>query len=326
MTDVALKIDRLAAIKKQQDALKKEKDKLEAEILMACERDLDSTKYKSVTYAGTGAEVKVINAESLKVIYNAHAFLPDIFGKAYSAVVTEKKDFSISTAAARMITGIRKGDYIETTVADVISQISGVTDDQRRQLLKKCKGRNYDNPVKQELPKTRERLFRRLHARLKDNAPFFQVFAPELRDSSYGNGLNRILRSIEWIVGLAYGTLSDPQNVDKTAEEVKAGKQRSYTFVCDMQASLQTALEQYIYAVDKYTTVCNLAPAGGYSVKWNWGDGVLEDADKETQIKLQEVNNGIITKEAYLMWRYSVSEDKARKMMPQDSGYKPFFE
>ena len=37
-------------------------------------------------------------------------------------------------------------------------------------------------------------------------------------------------------------------------------------------------------------------------------------------------NNGIITKEAYLMWRYSVSEDKARKMMPQDSGYKPFFE
>lgn len=147
MTDVALKIDRLAAIKKQQDALKKEKDKLEAEILMACERDLDSTKYKSVTYAGTGAEVKVINAESLKVIYNAHAFLPDIFGKAYSAVVTEKKDFSISTAAARMITGIRKGDYIETTVADVISQISGVTDDQRRQLLKKCKGRNYDKDV-----------------------------------------------------------------------------------------------------------------------------------------------------------------------------------
>lgn len=182
------------------------------------------------------------------------------------------------------------------------------------------------NLVKMEMPKTKDRLFRRINARKQDNSAFYQVFAPQLRDSSYGNGLNRILRAIEWIVGLAYGSLSDPQDVDKTAEEVKASKQRSYTFVSNMQKSLQTALEQYIYALDKYASVCNLAPAGAYHIKWNWGDGVLEDADKETQIKLQEVNNGIITKEAYLMWRYSVSEDEARKMMPQDSSYKPFFE
>lgn len=179
--------------------------------------------------------------------------------------------------------------------------------------------------VKMEMPKTKKRLFRRLNARLNDNAPFYQIFAPQLRDSSYANGLNRILRAIEWIVGLAYGTLSDPQNVDKTAEEIKASKQRSYTYVCDMQSSLQTVLEQYIYAIDKYTTVCNLAPSGSYDIKWNWGDGVLEDADKETQVKLQEVNNDIITKESYLMWRYSVSEEDAKKMIPA-SEYKPFFE
>ena len=168
-------------------------------------------------------------------------------------------------------------------------------------------------------------MFRRLNARLNDNAPFYKIFAPQLRDSSYANGLNRILRAIEWIVGLAYGTLSDPQNVDKTAEEIKASKQRSYTYVCDMQSSLQTVLEQYIYAIDKYTTVCNLAPSGSYDIKWNWGDGVLEDADKETQVKLQEVNNDIITKESYLMWRYSVSEEDAKKMIPANE-YKPFFE
>lgn len=147
MTDLTAKINRLAAVKLQQDALKKEKDKLEAEIIMACENDLDSTKYKSVTYSGTDAEVKVVNSESLKVIYNAHAFLPDIFGKAYGSIVTEKKDYSISAAAARMIIGIRKGDYIKAAVADVIRNISGVTEEQRKQLLKKCKGKNYDKDV-----------------------------------------------------------------------------------------------------------------------------------------------------------------------------------
>lgn len=182
------------------------------------------------------------------------------------------------------------------------------------------------NNVKQEMPKTKDRLFRRINARKQDNSAFYQVFAPTLRDNSYANGLNRILRAIEWIVGLAYGTLSDPQNVDKTAEEIKASKQRSYTFVSNMQRSLQTALEHYIYALDKYATVCNLTPAGDYHIKWNWGDGVLEDSDKETQVKLQEVNNNIISKTAYLMWRYSVSEAEAEEMIPADKEYQPFFE
>lgn len=182
------------------------------------------------------------------------------------------------------------------------------------------------NLIKQEMPKTKDRLFRRINARKQDNSAFYQVFAPALRDSSYGNGLNRILRAIEWIVGLAYGTISDPQNIDKTAEEVKASKQRSYTYVSNMQKSLQAALEQYIYALDKYAAACNLTPPGTYHVKWNWGDGVLEDSDKETQVKLQEVNNGIISKEAYLMWRYSVSEEDAAEMLPNEESYRPFFE
>lgn len=147
MTDLTAKIDRLAAIKKQQDALKKEKERLEAEIIITCESDLDSTKYKSVTYSGSDAEIKVVNAESLKVIYNAHAYLPEIFGKAYDAIVTEKKDYSISSSAARMLTAIRKGDYTKATIAEVISQINGITDEERKQLLKKCKGRNYDKDV-----------------------------------------------------------------------------------------------------------------------------------------------------------------------------------
>lgn len=178
---------------------------------------------------------------------------------------------------------------------------------------------------KYEAPKTKERLFRRLNYHSNNDKPFYQIFAPALRDSSYGNGLDKILRKIEFACALAYGTLSDPQNVDKTAEEVKSSKQRSFAAVNNMQQSLQTTLEDYIYAIDQYVTACNLALAGKYELQWNWGDGVLEDSDKETQIRMQEVNSNIVDKVEYLKWRYGCTDDQAKEMMPKNTGVVDFF-
>lgn len=180
-----------------------------------------------------------------------------------------------------------------------------------------------DRTNKKEMPETRQRLFQTFNA-LDTNNPMYNVFNPSLRDEAFARGLDRILRKIEFNCSLAYGTISDPQNVDKTAEEIKASKQRSYAAVCDMQKSLQTALEDYIYALDVLTTVCNLAPAGSYETQFNWGDGVLEDSEKEQAIRLQEVNSGIISKEEYLMWRYGVTEEQAKEMIPS-AGVVDFF-
>ena len=78
----------------------------------------------------------------------------------------------------------------------------------------------------------------------------YQIFSPQIRDQSLVNGLNRIFQRIEFNCNLAYGTISDPQVVDKTAEEIKASKQRSYASVLDIQKALEGALEDLIYAMD----------------------------------------------------------------------------
>lgn len=148
---------------------------------------------------------------------------------------------------------------------------------------------------------------------------------PNLRDVNYANGLNEIKRQIEFNCSLAYGTLSNPQNVDKTAEEIKASKQRSYTAVSDMQHSLEAVLEDYIYACNAIADACNLAPSGEYEVSFNWGDGVLEDKDKEQSIQLNEVNSGIRKKTDYLKWRYGVDDKQATEMLPE-SGVESFFD
>lgn len=145
MTDLKRQIDELAAIKADMGKLKERKDKLEAEIIKQCSVDLENTKYKSIRYEGDVFDLTAVTAESIKVIYNS--FLPMIFGKAYEDAVTEKTEYSLSASAKRMLIGLYKGNFIRTTVKEVIDQMAGITDEERKQLVKKCKGINYDKDV-----------------------------------------------------------------------------------------------------------------------------------------------------------------------------------
>lgn len=69
MIDTSL-IDKLAAIKSKITELTTEKEKLEAEIILASSKDLENTKYKTVTYASEqGNKITATIAETLKLTY-----------------------------------------------------------------------------------------------------------------------------------------------------------------------------------------------------------------------------------------------------------------
>lgn len=166
-----------------------------------------------------------------------------------------------------------------------------------------------------KLPARQKRLFRQLSID-GGQGDLYKVFSPEIRDTSLFNGLDKLLKRIEFNCSLAYGTLSDPSSVEKTAEEIRTSKQRSYSAVCDMQARLQEALEQLVWCMDFYATLYNLAPRGEYEVSYTFGDGILEDTDKEFARRLQLVSNGYLKPEKLLAWYYGVSEEEAAEMMP----------
>lgn len=166
-----------------------------------------------------------------------------------------------------------------------------------------------------ELPKGKERLFRMMD--LDEDAEKYKVYAPPIRDENLINGFNAILRRIEFNVGLAYGTLSDPNTVDKTAEEIKASKQRSYSTVSDIQKSLQTALEQLVYAMDVIAQLSNLPGGKKYEMSFDWDDSIVIDKEQELASMQQDAVAGFIRKEIYVAAKYGVSEEEALKMMPQ---------
>lgn len=169
-----------------------------------------------------------------------------------------------------------------------------------------------------ELPKRKQRLFRQLMLSGPGaSGDLYQVFSPAIRDGALFHGLDEQLKRIEFNCSLAYGTLSDPQNVDKTAEEIKTSKHRSYAAVCDMQAALQKALEHLVWVMDFYATWYELAPSGEYETSFTWGDGVLQDTDKDYQTRKALVDSGYLKPEKLIAWYFGVTEEEAREYMPE---------
>lgn len=164
-----------------------------------------------------------------------------------------------------------------------------------------------------EIPKGRERLYRTLNLSEEDK---WNVFSPEIRDTSLFNGLNNILKKIEFNCGLAYGTLSDLQETDKTATEIKASKQRSYSTVKDIQNNLENALIDLVSVMDIVSKIYKLSNNTSYDMSFNFDDSLILDKDLELASMLGDVSAGILRPEIYLAKKYGVSEEEALKMMP----------
>lgn len=175
-----------------------------------------------------------------------------------------------------------------------------------------------DKPGKQlNLPKTSERLFRRLDIDTPTNGtPFYNVYNPTIRDTSLVNGLNRIFQRIEFNCNLAYGTLSDPQNVDKTAEEIKSSKQRSYATVVDLQKSLEATCVDLIDTMDTLATLYSLVPEGKYGTTFDWDDSLVSDRKSEFAEKLQLTQAGAYGVDELRAWYTGEDLETAKKNLP----------
>lgn len=172
------------------------------------------------------------------------------------------------------------------------------------------------------LPTGKERLFRQNELDAGDTNDLLKTFSPELREIPLNAGLNSILRKVEFNSSLAYGTLSDPSTVEKTAEEVKGSKQRSYAFVSDVQKALQTAIEDLVAAMDVYATLYNLAPQGDYELKFVWDDSIVVDAETERARDLNEVRAGIMAKWQYRVKWYGEDEETAKAIVAAEDAAK----
>ena len=85
------------------------------------------------------------------------------------------------------------------------------------------------------------KLNKKLYRGIDGEEGFFKEFSPELNTQNLINGLENYFRQIEFVVGLAFGDLSNPQSVDKTATEVKASKNRTISVLKQSKITYEIA-------------------------------------------------------------------------------------
>lgn len=164
-------------------------------------------------------------------------------------------------------------------------------------------------------PKHNKRLYRGF-----DSENLYEVFSPAIRDQSLLNGLNDILRNVEHLSGLAFGTLSRIDDTEKTATEVKASKQHSYCTVSAIQKSLRKCLEEYLVCLENLCDFYGLAPKDKTEQSFEFDDSLITDSETDQRIWLQEVAAGLMSPAEYRMRRYGETEEQALAALPKAVG------
>ena len=162
------------------------------------------------------------------------------------------------------------------------------------------------------LPASKRKLYRGLNIDGK-NEELFQEFSPALRQDGYLEGLESYLRQIEFVVGLAYGDLSDANYVDKTATEIKTAKQRKYNRVTAIQDNLKECLEDFVIACAFYLGMYN----SGFETVINFSDSILTDEKEEREQDRQDVNMGVMSLVEYRAKWYGETPEEAEKNIPE---------
>lgn len=148
---------------------------------------------------------------------------------------------------------------------------------------------------------------------------FYQFLNPELRNDAVYKGFQDVIRRIEFNVGLSYGDISDPQTVEKTATEIRSGKQRKYVLISSIQTALEHTFDALIYAMDVYATLYGLAADGEYEVTYDWGDSILDDQEtkgNEFARDLQLLNAGIMNDWEFRAKYFNEDEATAKAALP----------
>lgn len=160
-----------------------------------------------------------------------------------------------------------------------------------------------------------KRLYRGLNLEVGKDQELLKEYSPEMRDEAFKRGLEEYKREIEFSVGLAYGDLSDVQEVAKTATEIKVSKNRKYNRVTAIQNNLYDCLEDFAAGLAFYNSMLN----SGYEFSCKFNDSILTDEEAERKQDMADVAAGFMHHWEYRMKWYNEDEDTAKANVPEQN-------
>lgn len=139
------------------------------------------------------------------------------------------------------------------------------------------------------------------------------IFSPQLREQSYIARKQEYLRSIESVIGLQRGMLSDVNMQNRTATEVSASGGEFNLTVMDFQRMWQMAVEKTMALCHALAELYGMSREKLPQIHMDWGNGVLYDEDKLWEDYKDMVSRGLIAPEVALGWRFGMKADSLQE-------------
>lgn len=151
--------------------------------------------------------------------------------------------------------------------------------------------------AKEELPK--DGLYKKIDSGKDD---FWEIFSPDIRDSSYYARLQELYKRLEHEVGTSSGILSDVETQNATATEIKKSMYDTFSICDDMRTNFEKGIKDFFEGCAVLANAYNLIPQGDYDINFNWSYGLVEDTQAEWSQLTTGHNVGVISKAELRQW------------------------
>ena len=134
------------------------------------------------------------------------------------------------------------------------------------------------------------------------------TFAPQLRDASFLARKEDNLRSIESLIGLKRGILSQVEAVERTATEITSSAGDYNLTIIDFQEAFETSIREAVrVCVELYRAYkMDYQEVDDDDVIISWGNGILYDRDKTWADYLAMVGGGLLKPEIAVAWYFDI--------------------
>lgn len=138
------------------------------------------------------------------------------------------------------------------------------------------------------------------------------IFSPSLRESSFLARKQDYLRSIENIIGLKRGLLSEVEAVERTAKEITSSEGDYSLTVTELQQMWESAVKDALQLCGVLGRLYHIPGASDLpddAAVFNWGNGVLYDEEKAYKELKEQVSMGLLQPERLVGWYHNLPCD-----------------
>lgn len=121
----------------------------------------------------------------------------------------------------------------------------------------------------------------------KSSESLFEIFSPDIRDASFRARLMDLFALLEKQVGTSAGILTPAETANATATQVRRSMFDTLSLIDRMRKSINAAVDDLCYIYTIYMKLLGIPFSEDYTVKKEWGQGMLQDNAEQFSILLQ---------------------------------------